>query len=179
MAEAAKTIRIDDVAAHVGERVQLEGWLYNRRGSGKVQFLHMRDGSGFIQCVMGKQDVPEEVFAAAKKLSQESSIKVTGTVSAEERAPYCGHEVHADGFELVHESQEYPITKKAHGDAFLMDHRHLWLRSRRQHTILRVRATIVKAIRDYLDDNGFLLVDSPIFTANAAVIARIMIALHK
>jgi asparaginyl-tRNA synthetase len=163
----APAVRISELAAHVGERVTLQGWVYNRRGSGKVQFLHVRDGSGYLQCVMGKQDVPAEVFEATRRLSQESSVLVTGTVHEEERAPYCGFELHADGVTLVSEATDYPISKKEHGDAFLMDHRHLWLRSRRQHVILRVRATVVKAIRDYLDDNGFLLVDSPIFTPNA------------
>ncbi|MFZ9887513.1 MAG: amino acid--tRNA ligase-related protein, partial [Myxococcota bacterium] len=163
----APVVRISDLADHVGERVTLQGWLYNKRGSGKVQFLHLRDGSGFVQCVMGKQDVSEEVFDAAKRTSQESSVTITGLVSAEARAPYCGFEVHADGFSQVCAAEEYPITKKEHGDAFLMDHRHLWLRSRRQHAILRVRATVVKAIRDWLDEQGFLLVDSPIFTPAA------------
>jgi asparaginyl-tRNA synthetase len=160
-------IRISEVADHVGQTVRLQGWLYNKRGSGKVQFVHLRDGSGFMQCVMGKQDVSEAIFEKTKGLTQETSIIVTGEVKAEERAPYCGHELICHDVEIVSEAKDYPITKKAHGDAFLMDHRHLWLRSRRQHVILRVRATIVKAIRDYLDDNGFLLVDSPIFTPNA------------
>lgn len=161
------TVRIGQIQHHEDQQVTLQGWLHNKRGSGKVQFLHVRDGSGFIQCVMGREDVPEEVFAAARKLTQESSIQITGVVHKEPRAPYCGYEIHAKDVALVNPSTDYPITKKAHGDAFLMDHRHLWLRSRKQHTILRVRATIVKAIRDYLDENGFLLVDSPIFTPNA------------
>ncbi len=160
-------VRIADIADHVGQEVTLKGWLYNRRGSGKVQFIHTRDGSGFIQCVMGKTDVSEEMFATARSLSQESSIIIRGTVHKEERAPYCGHEIHASAVELVAAASDYPITKKAHGDAFLMDNRHLWLRSRKQHVILRVRATLIKAIRDYLDDHGFLLVDSPLFTPNA------------
>jgi asparaginyl-tRNA synthetase len=160
-------VRIEDIADHVGEEITLKGWVYNRRGSGKVQFLHVRDGSGFIQCVMGKADVAEELFALTKSLTQESSVMVTGVVKAEERAPYCGHELQATGVHLVSRSEGYPITKKAHGDAFLMDNRHLWLRSRRQHVILKVRATIIKAIRDVLDEAGYLLVDSPIFTSNA------------
>ena len=118
-------VRIEQLADHIGQRVTLKGWLFNRRGSGKIQFIHLRDGSGFVQCVMGVQDVPTEVFERAKKLTQESSIIVTGTVSQEERAPYCGFELQADGVELVSESVDYPITKKEHGDAFLMDHRHL------------------------------------------------------
>lgn len=163
----SQIMRISEAADHVGETVTIQGWLHNRRGSGKVQFIHMRDGSGFMQCVMGKQDVDEEVFTTARHLSQETSLRITGTICAEERAPYCGYEMHATAIEVVSESVDYPITKKAHGDAFLMDHRHLWLRSRRQHSILRIRATIIRAIRDFLDDNGFLLVDSPIFTPNA------------
>lgn len=163
----APWVRISEVGSYVGERVTLKGWLYNRRGSGKVQFVHVRDGSGFIQGVMGAGDVPEEVFERARRLGQESSLIVTGMVHKEDRAPYCGYELHLDDLIVVSEAEGYPITKKEHGDAFLMDHRHLWLRSRRQHAILRIRASIIKAIRDYLDDNGFLLVDSPIFTPNA------------
>ncbi len=160
-------IRISDIANHAGKEVTLKGWLANRRGSGKIQFLHLRDGTGYIQGVMGVQDVDEDTFAKVKKTGQEASVIVTGIVNKEERAPYCGHELHVKAVEVVGDSAEYPIAKKAHGDAFLMDNRHLWLRSRRQNLILRVRATLVKAIRDYLDDNGFLLVDSPIFTPNA------------
>lgn len=160
-------VRIQHIQDHVGETVQLKGWLYNKRGSGKVQFLHVRDGSGFIQCVLAKADCEEALFETAKKLTQESAVIITGEVKQDDRAPYCKHELQVKDVELVAASEPYPITKKAHGDAFLMDHRHLWLRSRRQHVILKVRATIVRAIRDYLDDNDFLLVDSPIFTPNA------------
>ena len=165
----APHVRISDLKDHIGERVTLKGWLYNKRGSGKIQFIHVRDGSGFVQAVMGKQKVEESIFETAKALTQESSIELTGTVAESDRAPYdLGLELQAESVELVAApTEEYPISKKAHGDAFLMDNRHLWLRSRKQHVILRVRATIVKAIRDYLDDNGFLLVDSPIFTPNA------------
>lgn len=161
------TVTISNIAQHVGQKVRLQGWLYNKRGSGKLLFLHVRDGSGFIQGILAASDVSENMFELAKKINQESSIIVTGTVKKEERAPYCGHELHITDVELVSQSEEYPIAKKAHGDAFLMDHRHLWLRSRRQHAILRIRATIIKTIRDYFDDRGFLLVDSPIFTPNA------------
>ncbi len=164
---ASPWVRISDIATHAGQQVTLKGWLYNKRGSGKLQFLQLRDGSGFIQCVMSKQDVPEDIFNLASGLTQESSIIITGKVHKDDRAPFCGHEIHATGLELVSASHEYPISKKEHGDAFLMDHRHLWLRSRRQHAILRIRATIIRAIRDYFDNNGFLLVDSPIFTPNA------------
>lgn len=158
---------ISTIADFDGQRITLKGWLYNKRGSGKLLFLHVRDGSGFIQGILAKSDVDEEIFEAAKKLGQEASIIVSGTVRKEERAPYCGYEIHFDHLQVVNDCDNYPIAKKAHGDAFLMDNRHLWLRSRRQHVILRVRATIIKAMRDYLDNNGFLLVDSPIFTPNA------------
>lgn len=158
---------ISTIFHHTDQEVTLRGWLYNKRGSGKVQFLQVRDGTGFIQCVLSKQDVPEAMFDLAASLSQESSLIVKGIVKQDSRAPFCGYELHCNYVELVSRSAEYPISKKEHGDAFLMDNRHLWLRSRRQHTILRIRATIVKAIRGYLDDHGFLLVDSPIFTPNA------------
>lgn len=160
-------LRISELGAHIGQRVTLKGWLYNQRGSGKLLFLHVRDGSGFIQGILAKADVAEDIFEHAKKINQEASIIVTGTVKQEDRAPYCGYELHLDGVQLVSDCPNYPIAKKAHGDAFLMDNRHLWLRSRRQHAILRIRATIIKSVRDYFDNNGFLLVDSPIFTPNA------------
>lgn len=158
---------ISEISNFDGQKVTLSGWLYNKRGSGKLLFLHLRDGSGFIQCILASADVSEEVFEEAKKLGQEASIIVTGIVKKEERAPYCGYELHLSDVKVVSHTADYPIAKKAHGDAFLMDNRHLWLRSRRQHSILRIRATIIKTIRDYFDDRGFLLVDSPIFTPNA------------
>lgn len=160
-------ITISHIAHYVGKKVVLKGWIYNKRGSGKILFLHLRDGSGFIQGIIEEKNIPEDLFINAKKLSQEASVIVEGIVSKEERAPYCGHEIHIDNLIIVSDAEDYPISKKAHGDAFLMDNRHLWLRSRRQHAILRIRASIIKAIRDYLDDHGFLLVDSPIFTPNA------------
>ena len=136
---------ISNIAEFVDRKVTLKGWVYNQRGSGKLLFLHVRDGSGFIQGILAKADVPEEMFEMAKRIGQESSIIVTGTVKREERAPYCGHELHLDSVQLVSECHDYPIAKKAHGDAFLMDNRHLWLRSRRQHAILRIRAKIGRA----------------------------------
>ncbi len=166
-------IRISDALAHAGQAVTLKGWVFNRRGSGKLQFLHLRDGSGFIQCVMGAQDVDDATFEAAKHLGAESSVIIEGTMKAEPRAPYCGAEVQVTGLQVVSAATDYPIQKKGKGGGdehdlgFLMDHRHLWMRDRRQWVILRVRATIIRAIRDYLDDNGFLLVDSPIFTGNS------------
>jgi len=159
-------VRIADIGGHLGTEVRIQGWLYNKRGSKKLQFLQIRDGSGIIQGIVSLADNGEEMFALADKLTQESSIVVDGKVVEDTRSPL-GFELHVTNLELVAPSVDYPITKKAHGDAFLMDHRHLWLRSRRQHVILRVRHTIIKAIRDYFDNNGFTLVDSPILTPSA------------
>jgi asparaginyl-tRNA synthetase len=162
-------LSIRDIAARLpeleGTEVTLKGWLYNKRSSGKIHFLQLRDGSATLQVVMGKNDVSEETFAAAGKLSQETSIVVTGKVSKDARSPL-GFELHAKGLEQVARAEEYPISPKEHGIAFLMDHRHLWLRSSRQHTIMRIRHTISKTIRDYFDGNGFTLVDAPVFTPN-------------
>ena len=147
----------------------IPGWLYNLRRSGKILFPLLRDGTGILQCVALKSALPEEVFESIKNLTQESSIAVTGKVRAEPRAPG-GFEMDLESIEVldrVPESDPYPITPKDHGIDFLMDHRHLWLRSRRQHAILRVRHQVIRAIRDYFDDNGFTLVDTPIFTPSA------------
>ncbi|MCK6590886.1 MAG: asparagine--tRNA ligase [Polyangiaceae bacterium] len=160
-------VLIQDLGAHVGETVTLKGWLYNRRSSGKLHFIELRDGTGIVQCVMGKNDVPPEVFAAADHITQESSLEITGQVKAHPKRPGV-FEIGATGFRLVAPTAgEYPISPKEHGTDFLMDHRHLWLRSKRQHAIMRVRHTIIQAIRDYFDDGGFTLVDAPIFTPNA------------
>jgi asparaginyl-tRNA synthetase len=158
--------RISDIARHVNQDVRLQGWLFNKRSSKKLQFLQVRDGSGIIQAIVSLDDVGPEMFAVADALTQECSIIVDGTVKEDPRSPL-GFELHAKAVKLVGPSVDYPISKKEHGDAFLMDHRHLWLRSRRQHTILRIRHTIIKAIRDYFDNNGFVLVDSPILTPNS------------
>ncbi len=159
--------RITDIAKFADQRVQVRGWLYGRRSKGKLHFLQVRDGSGLIQAVMFKGDVSEEVFVAADHLTQETSIIVSGTVRKDDRSAL-GFELGCDGLTIVAESaSDYPISPKEHGVAFLMDHRHLWLRSRRQHAILRVRARIVKSIRDYFDGNGYLLLDTPIFTPAA------------
>ncbi|MFO0762788.1 MAG: asparagine--tRNA ligase [Byssovorax sp.] len=155
------------LGSHVGETVTLRGWLYNKRSSGKLHFLEVRDGFGIIQCVMAKAAVGDEAFAAADKITQETSIEVTGLVKA--------HPKRAGVFELDATavkvlgptSQEYPITPKEHGTDFLMDHRHLWLRSKRQHAIMRVRHTIISAVRDYFDKLDFTLIDAPIFTPSA------------
>lgn len=159
-------VTISKIDEHKNKKVLLKGWVYNKRDSSKIIFLHLRDGSGFIQGILSKEG-NEELFEQVKKLGQESSVIVEGIVKEEERAPYCGHEIHITNVNIISTCDNYPISKKAHGDAFLMDNRHLWLRSRRQHAILRIRATIIKTVRDYFDNKGFLLVDSPIFTPNA------------
>jgi asparaginyl-tRNA synthetase len=160
-------VRICDLAQHEGERVQLRGWLYNRRSKGKLHFLQIRDGFGVVQAVMFRGDVDDETFVRADHLSQETSLLISGTVRKDERSPL-GVELACDGMQVVSVSAaDYPITPKDHGVAFLMDNRHLWLRSRRQHAILRVRARINKSIRDFFDSNGYLLVDTPIFTPAA------------
>jgi len=156
-----------DLDALEGKEVTLAGWLYNKRSSGKLHFLEVRDGTGILQCVIYVKDVPPEVFARADHLPQETSLKVTGKVRKDARSPI-GFELSVTGMEVVAEPvAEYPITPKEHGTAFLMDHRHLWLRSKRQHAILRIRAEIVAAVRRYFDTNGFTLVDAPIFTPSA------------
>ena len=144
----------------------MRGWLHNRRKSGKLQFLIFRDGTGYMQAVVSKADVDEEVWERARSLSQESSIALTGSVRADERAPG-GHELTVTGLEVYQIAEEFPITPKEHGVNFLLDHRHLWLRSRRQHAVLRIRAEVISAARRYLDDQGFLCSDTPIFTPNA------------
>ena len=160
-------VRTQDLKDHVGEQVTLRGWLYNRRSSGKLHFLELRDGSGLVQCVMSKNDVDEATFAEADKLTQESSIEIVGEVKAHPKKAGV-FEVVASGLRVVAKTTaEYPISPKEHGTDFLMDHRHLWLRSKRQHAILRIRHTIIQAIRDFFDEGGFTLVDSPIFTPNA------------
>ncbi len=161
--EAATKIRIGDAASHAGERVEIQGWLYNLRKSGKIVFPIVRDGSGMIQCVAVKSSLPEELFETLKNLTQESSLTVTGTLRAEPRAAG-GYEldlIDAQVHQRVTEEHPYPITPKEHGVDFLMDHRHLWLRSRRQHAAIRVRHQVIKSIRDYFDSHGFTLVDTP------------------
>jgi len=167
--ETAPRIAIAEAGAHVGETVSIPGWLYNLRKSGKIVFPLLRDGSGVLQCVAVKSALPEALFEEIKNLTQESSIVVTGKVRAEARAPG-GYEMDVESLEVVQrvpESDPYPITPKEHGVDFLMDHRHLWLRSRRQHAILRVRHEVIRAVRDYFDSHGFTLVDTPIFTPAA------------
>jgi asparaginyl-tRNA synthetase len=166
----ATIIRIEEIAGHVGEQVTIRGWLYAKTDKGRLQFLQVRDGTGIVQAVAFKKEVAPEVFERAQQATQESSIVITGTVRADDRAPGYpgGYEVGLGELEVVQLAQEYPITPKEHGVEFLMDHRHLWLRSTRQWAILRIRATVIKAIRDWLDDHGFLLVDTPLLTPAAA-----------
>jgi asparaginyl-tRNA synthetase len=157
---------INRLAEHVGNEVTLKGWLYNLRSSGKILFPQLRDGTGLVQCVVLKNSVTPEVWEALKALGQESALTVTGTVRADARAPG-GYEIDVTNADVIDEVHDYPITPKEHGTEFLMDHRHLWLRSRRQHAVLKVRHTVVKAVRDFLDNDGFTLADSPIFTPAA------------
>jgi asparaginyl-tRNA synthetase len=162
-------ITIADAAGHVGETVEIAGWLYNLRRSGKIAFPILRDGTGLMQCVAVKAGLPEELFETIRNLTQESSIIVTGKLREEQRAPG-GYEMDVENLEVlqrVPESDPYPITPKDHGIEFLMQHRHLWLRSQRQHAIIRVRHAVIKAVRDYFDSHGFTLVDTPIFTPAA------------
>jgi asparaginyl-tRNA synthetase len=158
------------ISSYADQEVELQGWLYNKRGSGKIAFLMLRDGTGIIQCIASKKELKEVepgLFQRLRKLGQESSLKIRGVVRAEERAPFCGHEIHVTGATVVGESTDYPITKKEHGPAFLHDHRHLWFRSRRQQAIMRVRHAAARAIREYFDERDYVLVDSPILTPNA------------
>jgi asparaginyl-tRNA synthetase len=157
---------IDKAADYVGQVQTIDGWVYNSRSSGKVAFVLVRDGSGIMQCVVARSDTDDSTFEAVRHLTQESSISITGAIHAEERAPG-GHEMHVQKVEVHQAAVDYPITPKEHGVDFLMSNRHLWLRSKRQWAIMRIRATIVKSIRDYLDDNDFLLMDAPILSANA------------
>ncbi|HYC88882.1 MAG TPA: asparagine--tRNA ligase [Thermoanaerobaculia bacterium] len=159
--------RIKDLPRHVGEVVTINGWLYNKRTSGKLQFPIVRDGSGFLQCVVSKKEVSEESWNDSDRATQESTVTVTGKVVAESRAPG-GVEMHVQELKLIGLAEAYPISPKEHGTDFLMNHRHLWLRSMKQHYVLLVRNEIEKAIRDFFYDRDFVLIDSPILTANAA-----------
>ena len=165
----AEIIRIKDIARYVGREVTVRGWVYNRTGKGRLQFILLRDGSGQAQCVAFKREMSPEAFEIARGLTQESSVIITGEVRADERAPGIpgGFEIGIRSIELLQLAVDYPISPKEHGTEFLMNHRHLWVRSNRQWAILRIRATIIKALRDWLDDQGFLLVDTPIITPAA------------
>lgn len=157
---------IQRLGKFVGQVVELQGWVYNIRSSGKIGFLMVRDGTGIVQSVISRNDVPAELFGAFETLTQESAVTVRGEVRRDQRAPG-GYELLVNGLDVHHVAQDYPITPKEHGTAFLMDHRHLWLRSRRQHAIMLIRHEIIRACRDFLDSNDFVLVDTPIITPNA------------
>jgi asparaginyl-tRNA synthetase len=159
-------VYIEDIGKHQGADVTIKGWLHNRRSSGKIHFLILRDGTGFIQAVMSKAAVGDDVFKAAGHLSQETSLVVTGAVRADSRAP-SGFEIDVKSLEVVGESHDYPITPKEHGVDYLLDRRHLWIRSERQAAILRVRHEIINAVRDFFNARGFILADTPIFTPAA------------
>ena len=162
----ATYVLIENIAAHEGKDVTIKGWLYNKTDKGRLQFLMVRDGTGVIQAVVFEDDVSPRAFEAAKAITQESSLIVTGTVRADKRAP-SGYELTANAVEVVQLAEDYPITPKEHGVEFLMDRRHLWLRSSRQHAVLRVRAEVARAIRDWLDSHGFINLDTPILTPSS------------
>jgi len=157
---------ISALSKHVGEEVVVKGWLYNLRSSGKIVFPQLRDGTGIVQCVALKNTVSPETWEALKSLGQESALIIRGSVRTDERAPG-GYEIDVVDAQVLHEVHDYPITPKEHGTEFLMDQRHLWLRSRRQHAVLKVRHTVVQAVRNFLDNDGFTLADAPILTPAA------------
>jgi asparaginyl-tRNA synthetase len=159
-------VRVEDIASHEGKTVELRGWVARIRSSGKLHFMQVRDGSGTIQAVIAKAAIDPELFSRLKRIGTESAIIIRGEVTADTRSKL-GFEIQTSEVEIVSESEGYPITPKEHGTDFLMDNRHLWIRSRKQHAALRVRATIMKAMTDWLDDHGFLRVDTPILTPAA------------
>jgi asparaginyl-tRNA synthetase len=165
-AQDAPVVRIEEIGSREGQRVRLRGWLYGGRSSGKLHFLQVRDGTGIVQCVVGQKDVEPAVFEQAGALTQESSVEITGTVRADPRSPI-GYELHTDDVRLLHESIDYPISPKEHGVAFLLENRHLWLRSRRPHAILRIRAEVERACHAFLESRGYLRLDAPILTPAA------------
>ncbi len=161
-----KSVHISQIGDFENQEIQLNGWLYNKRSSGKLHFLQVRDGSGIIQCVVFKGDVEPDIFDLCSQLDQESSLVITGHVRKDERSPL-GFELGVSNVQLVGESGDYPITPKEHGVSFLLDHRHLWLRSSRPHAILKIRSEICKACRDFMEERDFTLIDAPIFTPAA------------
>ncbi|UYO34231.1 asparagine--tRNA ligase [Bacillus zhangzhouensis] len=157
---------INQVFKHVDEEVTIGAWIANKRSSGKIAFLQLRDGTGFIQGVVVKAEVEEEVFKLAKSVTQETSVYVTGQVTKDERSPL-GFELQVKSIKVIHEATEYPITPKEHGTEFLMDHRHLWLRSKKQHAMMKIRNEIIRATYEYFHQEGFVKVDPPILTGSA------------
>ncbi|ECB9786652.1 asparagine--tRNA ligase [Listeria monocytogenes] len=159
-------ITINQASEFVGKEVTIGAWLANKRSSGKIAFLQLRDGTGFMQGVVVKTEVGDDIFATAKALTQETSLFVTGTINEDTRSPF-GYEMAVSGVEVISESHDYPITPKEHGTEFLMDHRHLWLRSNRQHAIMKIRNEIIRASYEFFNKEGFLKIDPPILTGSA------------
>ncbi|AZV51161.1 asparagine--tRNA ligase [Bacillus halotolerans] len=157
---------INQVYKHVGEEVTIGAWIANKRSSGKIAFLQLRDGTGFIQGVVVKAEVEESIFQTAKSVTQETSLYIKGIVKEDERSPL-GYELAVTDIEVIHEATDYPITPKEHGTEFLMDHRHLWLRSKRQHAIMKIRNEIIRATYEFFNNEGFVKVDPPILTGSA------------
>ena len=157
---------ITNLKDFIGKEVQVNGWVYNMRSIGKIWFVIVRDGTGYVQCVVSKDDVNDDIFKLEDVLTQESSLIVKGVVQEDKRSE-SGVEIIAKDIEVVHIADEYPISLKDHGVSFLMDNRHLWLRSKKQFAIMKIRQRIIKSIRDFFDDRGFVLIDSPMFTGNA------------
>lgn len=160
-------ITISQAPEHNGKTVTIGAWLENKRSSGKIAFLQLRDGTGFMQAVVAKNDVTEEVFQTAKDLTQESSMYITGKIVEDKRSPF-GYEMHVSDIEVIRIAEDYPITPKEHGTEFLMDHRHLWLRSKKQHAIMKIRNEVIRATYEFFNDRGFVKVDPPILTASSA-----------
>ncbi|MFD1065219.1 asparagine--tRNA ligase [Oceanobacillus locisalsi] len=160
-------ITIQEAPKHVEEEVTIGGWLANKRSSGKIAFLQLRDGTGFMQGIVVKSDVSEEVFTNAKNLTQETSLYVTGKIVEDTRSDF-GYEMQVSDLEVIHEATDYPITPKNHGTEFLMDHRHLWLRSKKQHAVMKIRNEIIRATYEFFNTNGFVKVDPPILTGSSA-----------
>jgi asparaginyl-tRNA synthetase len=167
MSQEIPVVEIHALPDHVGRQVTLQGWLENQRSSGKIAFLQVRDGSGSVQAVALKNELDEVAWEAASTATQESTVRLTGRVKEDQRAP-SGVEVQLTGLQVVFRTEDYPITPKEHGTAFLMEHRHLWLRSSRQRAVLRVRSQVAFAIREFFQRRDYVLIDSPILTANAA-----------
>jgi asparaginyl-tRNA synthetase len=154
---------VEKIHEALGEEVEIQGWLYNKRPGGKMNFVLLRDGTGIIQCILSRSGVPEDLFEACETLPQESSLVFCGRIRKDERAPG-GYEMEVTGGRILQRAESYPITPKEHGVAFLLSHRHLWIRSKKQHAVLRIRAEVMNACRKFFDDRGFVLADTPIFT---------------
>ncbi len=163
---SATPARIEQLGQHIGQTVLLRGWLYNLSSKGKLHFAQLRDGTGIAQCVLFQKSVPAELFEAVGRAGQESSLELQGEVRADERAPG-GFEIQVSGGRVLQSVSGYPISPKEHGIEFLLDQRHLWLRSRRQWAVLRIRDAVITALRGFFDERGFVCVDSPVFTPAA------------